>query len=209
MKNIRNEIIAVPRVSASEMKAMDFAMLHCYERASIVTDKELLRHALRFGVGDVDVAQMKRQLLRDELVKENVDGRQWLTTKDVLAEEKRLIDFVQDGKRKFKPFGSGKYQFQNEKLSDEQLNAVLHVLQSPDRVTAIRGGAGTGKSTMMREAVAALEFTGQKVFTFAPSAEASRGGPAVGCRICQRGNGRGIVTERKIAGAGSQPGDLD
>ena len=78
---------------------MDFAIQHCYERASIVTDKELLRHALRFGVGDVDVEQIKRQLLRDELIKENVDGRQWLTTKDVLAEEKRLIDFVAGWKR--------------------------------------------------------------------------------------------------------------
>jgi len=170
--NLRNQISA-PKIS--EMQAMDFAMQHCYERASIVTDKELLRHALRFGVGDVDVAQTKRQLLRDELIKENVDGRQWVTTKDVLAEEKRLIDFVQDGKGKFKPFGSVKYQFQNPKLSDEQRNAVRHVLQSKDRVTAIRGGAGTGKTTMMKEAVAAIESNGAKVFTFAPSAEASRG----------------------------------
>jgi beta-glucosidase/6-phospho-beta-glucosidase/beta-galactosidase len=52
---------------------------------------------------------------------------------------------------------------------------VRHVLQSTDRVTAIRGGAGTGKTTMMREAVAAIESNGAKVFTFAPSAEASRG----------------------------------
>jgi len=139
--NLRNEISDAPKVS--EMKAMDFAMQHCYERASIVTDKELLRHALRFGVGDVDLAQTKRQLLRDELIKENVDGRQWLTTKDVLAEEKRLIDFVQDGKGKFKPFGSVKYQFQNQKLSDEQRNAVRHILQSTERITAIRGGAGS------------------------------------------------------------------
>jgi RecA/RadA recombinase len=173
IQSIRNEIIAVPRVSA--MKAMDFAMQHCYERASIVTDKELLRHALRFGMGDVDVAQTKRQLLRDEFIKETLDCRQWLTTKDVLAEEKRLIDFVAGGKGKFNPFRSGKYQFQNPKLSDEQRNAVRHVLQSTDRVTAIRGGAGTGKTTMMREAVAGIESTGQKVFTFAPSAEASRG----------------------------------
>ena len=172
-KNLRNETSQAPTIS--EMKAMDFAMQHCYERASIVTDKELLRHALRFGMGDVDVAQTKRQLLRDELIKENVDGRQWLTTKDVLAEEKRLIDFVADGKGKFKPFGSGKYQFQNPKLSDEQRNAVRHVLQSTERVTAIRGGAGTGKTTMMKEAVAAIESGGAKVFTFAPSAEASRG----------------------------------
>ena len=170
---LRNEVSNAPKVS--EMKAMDFAMQHCYERASIVMDKELLRHALRFGVGDVDVVQTKRQLLRDELIKETVDGRQWLTTKDVLAEEKRLIDFVQDGKGKFKPFGSDKYQFQNPKLSDEQRNAVRHVLQSTDRVTAIRGGAGTGKTTMMKEAVAAIESGGAKVFTFAPSAEASRG----------------------------------
>ena len=171
--NSRNETPAPQKIS--EMKAMDFAMQHCYERASIVTDKELLRQALRFGVGDVDVAQTKRQLLRDELIKETVDGRQWLTTKDVLAEEKRLIDFVQDGKGKFKPFGSVKYQFQNPKLSDEQRNAVRHVLQSTERVTAIRGGAGTGKTTMMKEAVAAIESGGAKVFTFAPSAEASRG----------------------------------
>jgi conjugative relaxase-like TrwC/TraI family protein len=171
--NLRNQVSAAPKIS--EMKAMDFAMQHCYERASIVTDKELLRHALRFGMGDVDVAQTKRQLLRDELIKENVDGRQWLTTKDVLAEEKRLIDFVQDGRGKFNPFRSGKYQFQNPKLSDEQRNAVRHVLQSTERVTAIRGGAGTGKTTMMREAVSGIESTGTKVFTFAPSAEASRG----------------------------------
>ncbi len=171
--NLCNQVSATLKIS--EMKAMDFAMQHCYERASIITDKELLRHALRFGMGDVDVTQIKRQLLRDELIKENVDGRQWLTTKDVLAEEKRLIDFVQDGKGKFNPFRSGKYQFQNPKLSDEQRNAVRHVLQSMDRVTAIRGGAGTGKTTMMREAVAAIESTGAKVFTFAPSAEASRG----------------------------------
>jgi conjugative relaxase-like TrwC/TraI family protein len=171
--SLRNQVSDTPKIS--EMKAMDFAMQHCYERASIVTDKELLRHALRFGMGDVDVAQIKRQLLRDELIKETVDGRQWLTTKDVLAEEKRLIDFVADGKGKFKPFGSVKYQFQNPKLSDEQRNAVRHVLQSTERVTAIRGGAGTGKTTMMKEAVAAIESTGQKVFTFAPSAEASRG----------------------------------
>jgi hypothetical protein len=159
----------------TEMKAMDFAVSHCYERASIVTDKELLRQALRYGVGQVQVEQMKRQLLRDEFIKETMDGHEWFTTNQVLAEEKRLIDFVQSGRGKFKPFKSGTYQFQNQTLSDEQRNAILHVLHSKDRVAAIRGGAGSGKTTMMREAVAGIEAGGQRVFTFAPSAEASRG----------------------------------
>jgi conjugative relaxase-like TrwC/TraI family protein len=173
IQNVRNVVSAAPKVS--EMKAMDFAVQHCYERASIATDKELLRAALRFGVGDLDVEQTKRQLLRDEFITENLNGQQWLTTKDVLAEEKRLIAFVHDGQGKFKPLGSGKYQFQNQNLSDEQRAAVLHVLQNRDRVMAIRGGAGTGKTTMMKEAVTAIESSGHKVFTFAPSAEASRG----------------------------------
>src|SRR5437773_5132008 len=162
-----------PRIS--EMKAMDFAIQHCYERASIVTAKDLLRQALRYGVGDVNIEQVKRQLLRDEFIKEELNGHQWFTTNQVLAEEKRLIDFVQCGLGKFKLFLSDAYQFRNETLSDEQRSAVLHVLRSEDRVTAIRGGAGTGKTMMMKEAVAAIESTGQKVFTFAPSAEASRG----------------------------------
>ena len=174
---IQNSIKHLPRAAEriSERKAMDFAVQHCYERASIVTDKELLRHALRYGVGDVGVEQTKRQLLRDEFIAEAANDHQWLTTHQVLAEEKRLIDFVRDGKGKFKPFAAGAYQFQNEMLSEEQRNAVLHVLRSTDWVTAIRGGAGTGKTTMMKEAVAAIELADRKVFTFAPSAEASRG----------------------------------
>jgi len=173
IQNVHNLVVESPKIS--EMKAMDFAMQHCYERASIVTQKELLREAFRHGLGDVDVERVKRQLLRDEFIGQNMDGKQWLTTKDVLAEERRLVAFVQDGRGTFSPFNATQYQFQNEKLSDEQRNAVLHVLRSTDRVTAIRGGAGTGKTTMMREAVAAIESTGHKVFTFAPSAEASRG----------------------------------
>src|SRR5438874_10485630 len=174
---IQNEvrIMVSDPTRVTEMKAMDFAIGHCYERASLVTDKELLRQALRYGVGDVHVDQIKRQLLRDEFIKEEVNGHQWFTTNEVLAEERRLIDFVQTGRGKFKPFTAAAYQFQNEMLSEEQREAVLHVLHSTDRVTAIRGGAGTGKTTMMKEAVAAIERCGQKVFTFAPSAEASRG----------------------------------
>ncbi|MGH7976448.1 MAG: MobF family relaxase, partial [Limisphaerales bacterium] len=79
IQNVRNAVAAVPKIS--EMKAMDFAVQHCYERASIATDKELLRSALRFGVGDVDVEQTKRQLLRDEFISENLNNQQWLTTK--------------------------------------------------------------------------------------------------------------------------------
>jgi conjugative relaxase-like TrwC/TraI family protein len=159
----------------TEGRAMDFAIHHCYERASIVTDKELLLQAFHHGVGDVLVEDVKRELSRDDFVKENWNGCNWFSTQEVLGEEKFLIDFVQNGCGKFAAFQSGAYSFRNNGLSDEQRAAVLHILQSKDLVTAIRGGAGTGKTTMMKEAVTAIESGGRRVFVFAPSAEAARG----------------------------------
>jgi AAA domain len=43
------------------------------------------------------------------------------------------------------------------------------------KVMALRGRAGTGRTTMMRATLAAIEKTGKRVCDFAPSAEASRG----------------------------------
>ena len=60
-------------------------------------------------------------------------------------------------------------------LNDQQRAAVDHVLASRDRVTLLRGAAGTGKTTLAREAVRRLEAAGHRVHGFAPSAEASRG----------------------------------
>src|SRR5207302_1588224 len=208
---IQNEVrimVSDPR-RVTEMKAMDFAIGHCYERASLVTDKELLRQALRYGVGDVNVDQVKRQLLRDEFIKEEVNGHQWFTTNQVLAEERRLIDFVQTGRGKFEPFTAAAYEFQNQVLSEEQREAVLHVLHSTDRVTAIRGGAGTGKTTMMKEAVAAIERCGQKVFTFAPSAEASRGVLRSDAGFASAENGRNVAAKFNASGANWRSSNMD
>jgi ABC-type lipoprotein export system ATPase subunit len=49
--------------------------------------------------------------------------------------------------------------------NEEQTNAVLHVLKSKDLVTSIRGPAGSGKTTMMQEAVRAVAaLSGKDVF---------------------------------------------
>ena len=42
----------------------------------------------------------KRQLLAGDFIKEQANGREWFTTNEVLAEEQRLIKFVQNGRGK-------------------------------------------------------------------------------------------------------------
>jgi conjugative relaxase-like TrwC/TraI family protein len=156
-------------------ESMDYALAHCYERASVVTDKALVTEALWHGIGHVDVEQVERQILRDDILVQERAGQRWCTTKEVLREEMENIDFVKQGMGKFSPLHPSPYAFQDKKLGQDQRKAVRHMLSSPDRVTAIRGPAGTGKTTMMKEAVSAVESSGHQVFTFAPSAEAARG----------------------------------
>jgi conjugative relaxase-like TrwC/TraI family protein len=154
---------------------MDYALAHCHERASVVTDKALMTEALWHGVGQVGVAQVERQLLREDILSQEMGGRRWCTTKEVLREEWENIGFVKKGYGQCRPLNPQPYTFQNDQLGQDQKDAVRHVMTSSDRVMATRGPAGAGKTTMMQEAVAGIEAGGHRVFTFAPSAESSRG----------------------------------
>ncbi len=107
---------------------------------------------------------------RHRLLKREDEGKTWVTTRGVLAEETRMIEFAVQGKGSCKPVAEmGELRFKEEMLNEGQLRAVEHVLTSPDRVMLIRGVAGTGKSTLTREAVAQLEERGRSVVMLAPS----------------------------------------
>ena len=56
--------------------------------------------------------------------------------------------------------------------SDEQRSAVLETLQTTDRVYAIRGCAGAGKTTCLQEIRKGLEAGGRTVYYLAPTAAA-------------------------------------
>ncbi len=156
-------------------ESMDYALAHCHERSSVVTDKALVTEALWHGIGHVHVAQVELQLFRDGILTQDIEGRRWCTTTEVLREEWENIGFVKRGYGQCPPLNTKPYTFQNNQLGQDQMDAIRHVMTSPDRVMATRGPAGAGKTTMMQEAVAGIEASGHKVFSFAPSAESSRG----------------------------------
>jgi len=157
-------------------QAMDFALSHCFERGSAIPEKQLLRMALTRSVGTASVDEVKAQLARDNIIGRQRLGQRWVTTEEVLREEIGMTDFVRNGRcRRHKLGGlTGKPDLDPE-LSAEQRKAAMVILNSTDIVTALQGGAGTGKTRMMQATVKAIEQAGKKVFTFAPSAEASRG----------------------------------
>jgi conjugative relaxase-like TrwC/TraI family protein len=153
-------------------EAMEFAVEHCFERNSVVTERELLKTALIHSVGNASVEDVTAQLARADLIRKSKLGQNYVTTKAVRQEEMRMTAFARDGRGKHKRLGGVVVDFG---LSKEQQAAAMKILGSRDTVTALRGGAGTGKTRMMQATIKAIEKSKKKVFTFAPSADASRG----------------------------------
>jgi len=156
-------------------KAVDFSINHLLERQSAAKLSTVKEQALRAGYGAIHPDDVKQALAaRGDVVHLVVKGKNSITTKEVLNEEQHIIDFTKDGYAMC-PKLNDNHQIKADFLSAEQQNAVQHILTSRDQVIAIQGKAGVGKTTLMKEAIGAITTSGTKVFTFAPSADASRG----------------------------------
>lgn len=166
---------ADPRDGNASARAVQFAIGHVFERKSVVPERELLATALRQAVGQATVEQVCDQAKRSDLIVGERNGRRMATTHEVLDEERQVIDFARDGRGACQPICKHHQSFKRDWLSDVQKAAVKHIVESRDRIIVVHGAAGVGKTTLLQEAVEAIEETGTKVFAFAQSADASRG----------------------------------
>jgi len=162
-----------PQDGNAAARALEFAIGHEFERKSVTPERQLFATALRRGAGSASAERILDEAKRSDLIVGQRNGRRMATTRDVLEEEKRVIDFVRKGRGACEPLVRGARAFKRDWLNDGQRKAVAHILASRDRVTAIRGAAGVGKTKLLNEAVEAIEEAGTKVFAFAPSAQAS------------------------------------
>ena len=165
----------LPEDGHTARDAVERAMEHCFERASVVPERTLLAEALKQGVGKGSRETIERLVSQQPLIRGERKGRRLVTTREVLDEELRLLAYARDGRGACRPINPDRTRFNREWLNPQQQAAVRHVLESRDRVILIRGAAGTGKTTMMQEAREAIEEAGIHVHAFAPSASASRG----------------------------------
>lgn len=158
-----------------EQRALDFALRHCLERKSVVSELDLYAAALQFAVVDhLDTRKLKALLeSHPNLIRSVHRGQLMITTPEVLAEERALVEFAQNSRDTLMPLARGRIR--NSTLTEEQRRASEHILNNTDRVTGVAGRAGVGKTTMLLHTVAAIEANGHRVMAFAPTSEASRG----------------------------------
>ncbi len=166
---------AEPQDENAAARALEHSIGHEFERKSVVPERQLLATALRHAVGQATVEQVLARSKESDLIIGQRNGRSMATTRDVLNEERRVIEFARKGRGACQPYSKGRGKLKRDWLNEAQKTAVAHIVQSRDRIMVVRGAAGVGKTTLMQEAVEEVEASGTKVFAFAPSADASRG----------------------------------
>lgn len=154
--------------------AVDHAIDHSFVREAVMPERKVLTEALKRGLGTVTVETTAQELKERPLIRSEVEGRAMATTKNMLASEKKLVEFAKDGRGRCRPLGDPKRTCSRPWFNEGQKKAVAHVLGSRDRVMIVRGVAGTGKTTLEQEIDEAIKETGKPVVALAQGSSASR-----------------------------------
>ena len=149
----------------SAAAAVDWAEEHLFDRRSVVREHDLWRHALEFARGStLTLAGLKRETAARDYLRQ-ADGK--LTRKDVLAREWRIVQMAKHGAGQFGALVS-RSPLSTQQLADDQQRAFEQILASRDFVTLFRGGAGTGKSYVLRSVQGAIKSQGGEIVVLAP-----------------------------------------
>jgi conjugative relaxase-like TrwC/TraI family protein len=160
--------------SITPEQCVDYALQHRFERMSVIQDRRILETSYRHAIGKRVPLDMITKSFHDDkrIIHVKEKWRKVCTTKEVLAEEKRMVDLANKARGKFIPLYKPGPEIN---LKGEQYEAAHHVLTTTHGVSIIKGRAGAGKTTLMKELVNLMEKTNCKVTMTAPTAEAARG----------------------------------
>ena len=151
-------------------KAFEFAIDHLTEKEAAFRHQDLVKEALNFGLLEYNVPVSKEEVdqklatlkAKGELLsREYHDGVRW-TTKAEYNREQRLLDLMKSTQNTLSPLLEkdfiDRYLLARQSLTPSQKEAIHLITTNTDRFVAIQGLAGTGKSTMLSDAINATSI---------------------------------------------------
>ncbi|MDQ3624612.1 MAG: relaxase domain-containing protein, partial [Verrucomicrobiota bacterium] len=145
--------------------AISWAEEHLFERRSVVHEYDLWRHALVAARGAaVTVQELKNETTSRSYLRAERDK---VSRRDVLAREWAIVEAARDGVGRHAPLAFW-FPAEGSELAPDQLRAFRQILGSTDFITLFRGGAGTGKSFVLRRIQGALRRGGNATRVAAP-----------------------------------------
>lgn len=159
--------IAVSHSVVGLNEAVQWAEEHLFDRHSVILECHLWQETLMRGRGaNFTLDELKSVTSQRDYVRSRERPNE-VSLQDVLARELEIVQQVKDGAGIHGPLVDTPHA-PNLKLDDEQRNALDALLRSTNVVSLFRGGAGTGKSFVLRELVEQILQTGKSVVVLAP-----------------------------------------
>jgi len=155
-----------------------------FEREAVVDERAIVRDALRRGMGEITLAQVRGNLAArlasgefQTVERQHVPGHQFTTARMIEAEQE-IVRRVREGHNQVRPVATRAEAIQvadrHPHFNRAQKSVVEDVLSSLDRIQGIQGRAGSGKSSVLSSLRSAAESQGYEVQGFAPTSRAAR-----------------------------------
>jgi conjugative relaxase-like TrwC/TraI family protein len=157
----------VVKKSVSLGEAVQWAEEHLFDRSSVVLECHLWQEALGRARGDDFSLDDLKQFTRERGYVRDAKRPGEVTLREVALRELEIVQTVKSGICDCFPL-VWKSRPVRSPLDDEQRKALDALISSIDRISVFRGGAGTGKSFVLREVVAQASAAGRNVIVLAP-----------------------------------------
>jgi conjugative relaxase-like TrwC/TraI family protein len=174
----------VPNIPERVQEAVTFAKSRNFEREAVTDERDIMRDALRRGMGDLTYSQVRDNFEQRQGTGEfqrapghkHDTGRQF-TTREAIAEELATIKHMQRGQHAVEPTmrqeDAAAHARTREFLNPAQQRVIEEVLTSQDRIHGLQGLAGSGKTTTLEAIRDGAERNGYAVEGFAPTSRAA------------------------------------
>jgi conjugative relaxase-like TrwC/TraI family protein len=193
--NQPDQVIETARESAQHSKpeshrvstqaAVTFSKERNLEREAVVDERDLLRDALRRSMGEATFEEVRTEFEKRVCTGEFIGVEPKLgapnrafTTQEMIDYERDTIQVMRNGHNRHEPLVSHgtrkEIAAEHSHLNESQRKAVELILSSRDRMTALEGVAGAGKTTSLRAIREAAERQGYKVEGLAPTSRAAQ-----------------------------------
>ena len=148
-------------------EAVQWAEEHLFDRNSVVLECQVWQEALGRARGEnFSITELKESTRQHNYIRD-AERPNEVTMREVLMREMEIVQHVKDGVGVCCPLVDDP-QSGNPKLDDEQRQALEALLRSTNTVSLFRGGAGTGKSFVLRELVDQILQSGRRIVVLAP-----------------------------------------
>ncbi|MHB1937468.1 MAG: MobF family relaxase [Acidobacteriaceae bacterium] len=174
----------VPNIPERIQEVVTFAKSRNFEREAVTDERDIMRDALRRGMGDLTYGQVRDNFEQRQATGEfqrtpgqkHDTGRQF-TTREAIAEELATIKHMQQGQSTVEPImgqeDAAAHARTREFLNPSQQKVIEEVLASQDRIYGLQGLAGSGKTTTLEAIREGAERNGYAVEGFAPTSRAA------------------------------------